>query len=51
MIVSGYVTFYQTNQFFVNIPLFIIDQMFSLAGWNGSAGRLWSAAVVLRPLI
>ena len=36
MIVSGYVTFYQTNKFFVNILIFHCWQ-------NGFAGRIWPA--------
>jgi len=33
VIVSGYVTFYQINKFFVNISIFIFDRM-SAGGWK-----------------
>jgi len=37
MILSGYVTFYQINKFFVNLLIFIIDDV--IAGWIWPAGH------------
>ena len=49
VIVSGYVTFCQTNKFFVNY-FFMIDKMSSRAGWNGVASRMWPAGRSLETL-
>ena len=46
MTVSGYVTLYKIETFFVNKYFFIIDKM-SAAGWNSFAGRIWPAVLSL----